>query len=941
MSLNGAMGLGFALEGKDYFSPVARKVKAELSALTQDAARASTAFDKLGASMGKDGRPRESRGRGLQMGGSSDALSKATGGHSGAGGGILGSLAGTGGGGGSGILGSLAGFLSGGAIIGGLGKAVGAANEFTESLHNLKAISGATAPQMKALEDAAMKAGIATQFSPKQASDALGDLASAGYNVTDSLKLLNPTLDLAAASLGQLSPSDAAGIASQTLKAFSLSADDATATVDKLVQSINVFSIQPKDLALGIAGVSRGAGAMNQSLDESLIAFGLVHNIMPRVESAATAVSTAMERMVDPKVQQQLKGLGVTVADSAGKFRPFLDVVGDMLPALDKMTDAKRASFLQQTFGAEALGGFGAIMSQVTKGIQTQEGKTLRGADAIKYLREQIQNSKGAAATFRDELLKDLPGGLKQLEGSVQGFLIAIGKPMSQALAPIVNEVVAGLNKVIDFFSKLPDSAKESIGKVTLAVGALAAVFLIAGGPVTLVIGAIAAGILGLKYAVESNLGGIGDAFFAMAHKVGLAWDAMGQLLSQGGFSGKVREELNKAENSGLKAFIVGVFVWGHRIKHFLDELGEGFKAGLERAKPAFEKFGGALEKLGAALGLTSENDPSKNLSSWQKWGEIGGKVGTTIAGAIEWVAEALTSVTEFAAGAIDSFKVLNPLWDALGGAADDLGSALHDVGVALGLIDPTSQSGDWESFGNIIGFVAKVGLALLTEGITTAASGIKDAAAIFRGLMEVIEGFTVGIVTGNWSKAWLGMKRIVLTVVGDILQLVGKMVQNIAGSIDAMGKLVGKDFGAQDKVKGFMEKLNGDLEKEKRLDLPADKKTDKPTSLLATGAGVALGYLDPAKLEGLTKGGREATEQMRTTSMPAAALSAAGALGGLGGFGGVAAATAGRVASRPINVAAPHVQVSLDGQVIAAQVKLLMKADRQRGGADDPASDD
>ena len=41
--------------------------------------------------------------------------------------------------------------------------------------------------------------------------------------------------------------------------------------------------------------------------------------------------------------QQRLRGIGVAVVDSQGGFRAFLDVLGDMAPALDRMSESQRS----------------------------------------------------------------------------------------------------------------------------------------------------------------------------------------------------------------------------------------------------------------------------------------------------------------------------------------------------------------------------------------------------------------------------------------------------------------------------------------------------------------------------------------------------------------------------------------------------------------------
>jgi 6-phosphogluconate dehydrogenase (decarboxylating) len=119
---------------------------------------------------------------------------------------------------------------------------------------------------------------------------------------------------------------------------------------------------------------------------------------------AAKTLAVAMERMADPDVQKKLARIGVSVTDSQGHFRSFLDVLTDMTPALEKMTDAKRSAFLIDAFGAHALGSVQAVLTQVTNGIRTNTGETVKGAAAVAYLRDQFENAGGTAANFRETM---------------------------------------------------------------------------------------------------------------------------------------------------------------------------------------------------------------------------------------------------------------------------------------------------------------------------------------------------------------------------------------------------------------------------------------------------------------------------------------------------------------------------------------------------------
>ncbi|MFM2153002.1 MAG: hypothetical protein RL199_1437, partial [Pseudomonadota bacterium] len=278
---------------------------------------------------------------------------------------------------------------AGASTLAGALSLAGVAGRFEQAIAAVGAVSGATRTELQRLEEAAIQAGIATQYSPTEATMGLRELAQAGYSAHDSIELLLPVLDLAAGSLGALSPQEAAGLAAQTMKAFGLETSQAAVSVDRMLQAVNVFALNADDLPLGLGTAARGAQALHQSLSETLISLGLVKNVIPGIERAATGVAITMERMADPDTQAKLRGLGVTVTDDAGHFRGVLDVVAELGPALDRMTDAKRAAFLIDAFGAHALGGLQAMLTQVTTGIRTNTGVTVRGAEAVAYLRDQ------------------------------------------------------------------------------------------------------------------------------------------------------------------------------------------------------------------------------------------------------------------------------------------------------------------------------------------------------------------------------------------------------------------------------------------------------------------------------------------------------------------------------------------------------------------------
>ncbi|MCC6875888.1 MAG: phage tail tape measure protein, partial [Sandaracinaceae bacterium] len=727
-----------------------------------------------------------------------------------------------------------------------------AAGRFEQAVDSAGAIEGAKAEELTPLNDAAIEAGIATQFSPTQATQALQDLAAAGYNVTESIALLNPVLDLAAGSLGQLTPSQAAGLASQAMKAFGLSTDEASISVDRMLQAVNVFALDASELPLALGTASRGAQALHQSLSETLISLGLVKNVVPGVERASTAVAVAMERMADPRVQQSLRGVGVSVTDSQNRFRSFLDILGDLAPQLDRMSEAQRSAFLLSTFGREALGGVNAILTQVTSGVRTNTGETLRGAAAIAYLRDQFENAGGTAAHFREQMLNTFEGQKQLLSGSLETLAIVAGEPFAQVFKPLVTIIVEVVNAVLSVFRALPAPVKRAFAAFVVGAGAVVAMVgaviaakagiallviglkaagITIGGllatilPAVLIFGVLALAVAGFVVAFRNNVGGIADFARGVWEKVSLAFRGLVQLFEQGGFSGAVRDELNRAENRGLKDFLINVFLWVNRIRNFFSGIATGFSAGIEAARPTLDAFMNALTRLGIALGFLSERDDASTASArFREFGSTGERVGRVLATVFELIVQAMTAVVEVAEGVAQGWQWISAGGSVLWSALSQLGSKIGEViNYMFGSTSAASQNGSaWTALGNVIAFVigwivSTIGVlvSVISAAVSIISAAIQIVMSVFSGLADVITGVVFiigGIINGSWSDLWLGMKLIAFGVVDAIIGVVLELAGAIAGVVDALSSLFGDGTHWQQGVRDFRDTLRADM---------------------------------------------------------------------------------------------------------------------------------
>lgn len=712
-------------------------------------------------------------------------------------------------------------------LAGGFGLA-SISGQFNEQVASVGAVANASAEELAALHDAAIDAGVATQFSPTEAVVGLGDLAQAGYNAQESISLLRPVLDLAAGSLGKLSPSGAAGLASQTMKAFKIPIQEAGITMDKLLQSVNAFALSAEELPLALGTAARGAGVMNQSLDETLIALGLVKNVVPGVERASTSVAVAMERMVNPETAQALKAQGVAVADAQGRFRPFLDVIRDLIPAMNKMgTEQKRAAFLSKTFGTEALGGIQAILGQITNGIKDNTGAIVTGSKAIDFLRDSFKGAEGTAASFANKMLDTFEGQKKLMRGSIETLAIVLGEPFERALKPVVALALGLLNQVLGFVKNMPAGMKDFLAKLVLGVGtvltlvggliaakAAIAMFVLGmkaigvtvGGviatlaPALLIIGALIGAAYAFKYAVDNNIGGIGGKFFYLVQVVSLAVEAISQLFSDGGFSGDVLKAFGDESTKPIFDFAIRVYVIANRILEFFSKIGTGISQSLEGMGPTFERLSTAVTALGRSFGfLSAATDVGGNTDELKRWGDAGLAAGKAIGSAIDTIVNAISAGIEFVTGFADNFKLIGDAGKEMKPAFVEISAAIVQMGEVFegsGSKAATGVSG-WRQFGRDIAAIVSFVISLVSTVVNELGSQFKFLSTMFTGLSNILGG----VFSLSWSRIWLGIKQVAASALSSILSLLGMVVEQMAKVIDFFGSVFGEKFGLTKRV--------------------------------------------------------------------------------------------------------------------------------------------
>jgi TP901 family phage tail tape measure protein len=704
------------------------------------------------------------------------------------------------------------------------------AGHFEQELARVGGIAQASAEDLTEMRAAAIRAGALSGFSPVQATEALGALASQGFNAQQSIRLLDPALTLAAG--GMISAEQASMSLAAATHVFGLSMDEAALAGDQMLRISNSTALAAGDMELAIGTVARGARLTDQTITEMLPSIGLLRNTGVDVSVASQSVSSALTFM-SSRATEIKQALGVdlveTLEDGTQRFRPFMDIAMEAGTALEERfaNPAERAAIATELFSRFGVGAVTGVFDTLRNGVRDSEGTLYQGAAAIAFLRSEMTDAAGAAEEFRNRLL-DTYEGQQQLVGAAASTLgILLGEGFTRGLRPYVEGTLAMLQRVIGFIEEIPMEVRGAIASVIIAAGGLTFAFgaLIAFGAALAIIApfleAIALSTLGLLAAMApfaaaaATLMGLVYAFgrliasserFRMVvgravEVVRLAFRGLVQLFTTGELTGAVAQALSEPRNEGLLRFLIDVYAIGFRVVQFFRGIGAGFEAALGTLGPSIDRMLGSFERLAITLGLVSaEGREAVAGMPSSEFMKSGASIGLMLANALELIVNGLAGGAEFARDFTEGFTWLfgtvTPGLDALSPSLSFLWEQLTELLVALGVMSEngTDASGNMMTFGRVLGIVVAAGVDFLIFSIAELAYILGGVLFVGRHLVQffmalptvmAFVGKTITTVFENIADGFMMLIERMIAGVGSLASMVPPELR--PASLDAL----------------------------------------------------------------------------------------------------------------------------------------------------------
>lgn len=399
----------------------------------------------------------------------------------------------------TGILPMVAGFGAAALSI----KSVIATNAtFGASMAKVSAISGATGEELQKLRDTAQEMGATTVFSASEAADALGFLAMAGFEASESMAALPSVLALATA--GGLELASAADIASNVISGFGKEAADAAEVADVLAVAASTTNTNVGQLGQAMSTVAPIAAAMGISMQATAASIGVMSDAGIQGERAGTALRGVFASLAGPTTQaaDALAKYGLTVADVNPETNNLADI-------LDKLKERGLSTADAMTiFGREAASG--ALVM-------------VEASDRVRDLTASFGDAEGAAAKMAETMGNNLSGDIKSMSSAVEGLILKLGDSGATGVFRTLTQVAtSSIRTISDNMSTLTTvvgAAAIGFGTYKVAMLASSAATVAMSGNLGIFIGAISTvtarmGILaGAQVTLTSVTAGASAAF--------------------------------------------------------------------------------------------------------------------------------------------------------------------------------------------------------------------------------------------------------------------------------------------------------------------------------------------------------------------------------------------------------------------------------------------
>jgi len=573
------------------------------------------------------------------------------------------------------------------------------AANFQSEMSNLAAITGATTDEINLMSDGILQISKITGTPLLDIAANAKMVAEAGGDVNLMMEQLTHGTNLANAT--QSAMATTLDFLCSSMKTFGLDTDDTQEAVDSLAMLTTMANLELAQI--GAAFTTAGGAAAQAGLsihDVNAILYTFAERGL-KGGDAGDKLNIMLRKLSTPsnKAADSLDFLNVKLYDLEGNSRNTWDIILDLESALSVLDDETRNFHAAAILGADGIKGFRMLMDEGITSVMEISEELSQSSDAF----DGFGQSAGMAATQLD----NLKGDSALAKAAIHNLAITIGEMLMPAIRGGTQSIAENINKAHDFVIGNQETIK-TVAKVATGLVAAKIAF------------------LAVKLAVLSVVG---------VHKTLIATKAAYNVIQTAANNGtKLSTALTMVDTetkAGQNAVLIasGKALWGK------------VTAGLAEAK--------------SVIASTAATATKKTV-------EIAGTVAAKAATAALIVKTGATKAAAAAQWLFNAAMTANPI-----------GLIIVAVGALIAIIVLLVKNWDTvkEKFAEVWGKATEIfsnfmnGLRekapFLASIIEVPINAIKGYIAGLKQFFTGIVDFVAGVFTGDWGRAWDGVKNI------------------------------------------------------------------------------------------------------------------------------------------------------------------------------------
>ena len=612
-------------------------------------------------------------------------------------------------------------------------KAVSGFGKFQTSLNQAAVIAGGTSKNIGELADVANHMGAVLPISAQDAADAMVEMARNGASLDDIKKQFPAIAEASTAAGSDLSAT--AGVVQQAMNIWSDSLKSPQQAAAILVQTANASNASIEDMQQAMATIGSTAKMAGMDMGTTAEAIGLLTNRGFSAAQASDDLNHAITQMLAPSsiAKKQMDALGLTFVDSAGKMKPFPQILQEIADKTNGMGEAQKTAALKAMFGASGMKAIAPLLDAIND--KTGDAKTSWSA----YAAEQ---DKAAGSTAKaTKFLSDQANQMQQNIGSkieqVGGNWEALRNKAMEAKGGVNGAMLDMMNQALEWST----TSNDGIAKMIRSFIGLSPII----GPALTAIGAFTTNVGKIVGIAGGAIGAIGN---------------LGRVIKVVGMSGgSISKVITALEGLNSKSKIVKATLVGLKVgKAIFSGIGSGAKLamsgvqalwGILMANPIVAVIA-AITAVVAALVLFF----TKTKIGRKLWGEF-----------VDWLQQAWNNIKE----------VATTIWDAVGQAIT------HPVETIKQLWQGVK---DW--FGQLWQGIVDGAKAIWNGFAQFFAPVVEAIKAVWNGIKDFFTQLWQGIVD-NAKQLWQGFTEFfapIISTIQAIWQPIGAFFSNLWNTI-------------------------------------------------------------------------------------------------------------------------------------------------------------